>query len=114
MLSLGEQTGSDLRQQLLEDEPHSRVDGVIADDHAIAGAEEHTSDDLFIGILQFEDREGQVGVHALAGLILHDLVEPSAAVGEDALGNLSVFSFQLDGDISLHHSEHALSRSKST
>lgn len=105
---LGKEGISDGGKQLFEEQPDARVESVIADDDSVTGPQKNPSDDGQIMILQLVLRDRQLRLHLPASLGKNDLAEGLLASGEKRFGDGQVIGPQLDGNVPLHQSQHAL------
>ena len=93
---------------MLKQQPDPRIQRVITDNDSITAAQEDTSDDILILLLEVVLRHRQLGLHLPAGLVDQDLAEAALAIREKRLRQADVLLPELDVDIPLHESQHSL------
>lgn len=103
-----EQIASDHRQQLLKNQPDSRVQRVITNYHSVTWAQENTSQNLFVTLFQIILRDRELWFHLSSSLLLQDSTKTSLTVAKKFLSLPNMFSFELNIDIPLHHPQHTL------
>lgn len=104
----GEEKGTDLRQQVFEDQSHSWIHWIVTDDDSVIGTQEHTPNHLLATLLETVLWYRQVSLHGSACFLFQDDGEITLALGKDTLSCLHISLSDFDIDISLHHPQHTL------
>ena len=107
---LWEQTLTDSRQQLLEDQSNTRVQRVVAYNKPVVRSQKHSSHNLRTYSFKSVVRKGQLALHLPTSLLLKSRSEVYLAASEDLLGQAHMFLLEFDTDIPFHHLKHALNR----